>query len=558
MTSSFRISFAVLFLAAPALAQTKIGSMAPVPPEHGLPAVGPFKPTWCDEAGSKANADALDRIVRNDQWDDLDKSIEQSCLAPDDPAFHAFVGMYVQKWVNATGVSPAQVAEMLNLAAQQEVWKKQIKETCEKLEEPPEGSPREKQLRELEAKLFGCSSGRSWYHLQSPGNLDSLNASMWAVDRSPKLSQLATLQRVLTCQQRDLDVRTLTQWAICRFDAQRLDQATLEAELKAGGFNDFARIVATQALSRAKLMAVEFDAALMAKAKDHDMKAVLVDAPQKAWAAWEADVAANQAAVEAAWAYEDLFYGPRKSAAKNCLPSVEKALQTAAGTSKAQTHDELMSAASSGIGPILLEHLRTCHLAEGHTGAASFISSIIKWGAPARGPRTAATIAMARAASPILADRPAFPIKGNMLAVYFPSPGEVGLGSRDRMNTSSSGVVKAIVKKGDRLFITFNTVVSFVKERDCKPTNRIIMFKPDGVPIYDQDCRYTGKMLKREDTAYPFWTWANFGTGIKPGAYVVGADLGDPFDSMSGGVPIEVWANKDQKKLVAAMGMATR
>ena len=530
-----------------------------VPAEPGAPTVGPFKPTWCDAMTSDISFHALAQATKGEYiWDQLPKAVTFACAEPDSPVFHQQIGMYMQRWANLTGASAAQLGEFLALRADAAKWDAQHDATCTKLEPLEDAPARDIKFREMERKVMGCGPNAPM-HLNGPEMMD--REGFWHLDRKAELpSQLVGLYRMLTCFPGDKPgMWDLSRWAVCRLDLATLDPAKLEKELKAGGFNDYARIIALQAMSTAKLEATRLEAAFQAKiAKDAEFKAVLVDAPKKGWSDWEAGYAAQRSAIDAAWAYEDKFYGTRKSAAKGCLASVENHLQLATGTRTGKTTEGVGLAATSGVGPILLEQLRQCHAAEGNAAAVAAVSQLIAWGQPVRGPRTAALVAMSAAAVAVLDDRPKFEITGDMMKIDLVSPGELGQGHRLMGSTQYAGEVKAVTKKGDRVFVTFKTVSWTENERECTPTGQILQWRPDGTPLYGENCRYTGKKLKLSSTAEPFWTVASHAAGIKPGVFVKYSTGTERVDDVFDGIAGEVWKTKEQKVLIAALGVLTK
>ncbi len=528
----------------------------------GLPTVGKWKPTWCGQLGGDGNG--YGGLVRDTQsqyiWDQLPQAIERTCLDPDNEAFQTQLGMYMQRWVNETGASPKQIAEFLTLWADEDDRKAQGAATCAKLPELDEAPSRAKAFRHAERAVFGCTSAND---AGAPLHIDSRdsepNEFAWHFDRSAAVpSQVVGLYRLLKCvgDGGEATMHELTRWATCRLDLGQVSQRALEAELKAGGHNEFARITATQALATVTMRARALETVLVAKTgADPELKSVLIDAATAGWKEWEAAYTENQAAVDAAWAYEDKFFGIRKSAAKGCLPEVETVFKDAIGKRKGATVQELIDAGTGGVGGVILEHLRSCLAAEGLERHAALVTALIESGMPVRGPRTAAQVAMMKVVGPIVSDRPGFALTADMLDLNVRSPGVVGSGRLKTWYPDGGAEVKSVKVKDGKLFVTFKTVTSKEQERECTPTSRIVMWRPDGTPIYAENCRYTGRTVTHNDTATPFWTLPVLGSGIKVGAYVKVSTFGNQIDGASEGVPVEVWSNKDMKKLVAVFGL---
>ncbi len=556
----------LLVAALPAAAEELTPSdLVKVAPENGVPKVGPFKPTWCDAVDSKnVSPRALGRQTDGRYlWDSFSQAAKFTCSLPDDPTYQEQLGYYMQRWANMTGASKEQIAELIALRVDDDKWEAQVDATCAKLPQvSEEDGPRPIRLRKMERAVLGCDGRSVPQHLQGSAMWD--NEDTWAFDRGAAVpSQLAGLYRVIACQptEDEISLYALTRWAKCRKDLELLDEAKLLAELAAAGHNDYARLMALQALSSVRLEAKLADAKLDATAaKDPEMKAVLVDAPAKGWDAWVAAYEANKAAVDAAWAHEDLVNGPRLSAAKGCMAKASANLKLARGKKPAATPEDLAAAVTSGVGPIFLDQLVTCLKAEGKTMPADALRRLVEWGMPGRGPRTAAQVAMGEATAKVLADRPKFPITADMVRVdgWAPQGGAVGYGHRQLPSAQYAGVVKTVKKEGDRVTVTFQTVKWKEKERECTQTNRILQWRPDGTPLYAENCRYTGRVVEQSSTADPFFTVSALAAAIKPGVFVTYNSGVERVGNVFEGVPVAVWSSKEKTSLLAFMGVEAK
>ena len=163
----------------------------------------------------------------------------------------------------------------------------------------------------MELNVLGCSNaGDPSIPLHASLNRrDSFDN--WNFDRTEQPpSQLIGLGHVLHCLPSGPPAPSqLAGWAVCRMELAQLDSAKLDAELKAAGHNEIARIYAQQALATAKMFGRVLEGQLQAAmAKDPDVKTV-VDAAAAGWKQWVVDYTANQALVDAANAYEDKYEG---------------------------------------------------------------------------------------------------------------------------------------------------------------------------------------------------------------------------------------------------------
>lgn len=534
-----------------------------VAPENGMPAVGPIKPSWCDAAGEEnmtASWHALINYGENASlWENRELALRAACRDLGNPAFQAQVGMYVQRWVNETGATPQQLASYFKLVVEGKE-EAQAKATCAKIPPVEEGSKRDKELRRMELNVLGCSNaGDPSIPLHASLNRrDSFDD--WNFDRTEQPpSQLIGLGHVLHCVPSGRPAPSdLAAWAVCRMELAQLDSAKLDAELKAAGHNEIARSYAQQAFATATMLGRVLEGQLQAAmAKDPDVKTV-VDAAAAGWKQWVADYTANQALVDAAIAYEDKYEGIRKSAAKGCLPGLTGVLARINASTKGATTEDVMRSATSGINPIVIAHLQRCLESDvtpkyGRNLAALMLQLALEWGPPTRGPRTAAAVAMSKAAATIAADRPTFPWGPREVGVSAPWPtNKHELGHVDR-----EGEVASVKADGDRLIVTFKQVTFKEREMFCKETSKIVMWAADGTPIYARDCKYTGRVVTRDVTAEPFWTWKHVAGGIAKGTVVRATGGGLIAGVPDEGYPVEVWS-KDGKKLLAVMGMEVK
>jgi hypothetical protein len=531
----------------------------------GVATVGPWKPTWCagvPTPASEANAGAgLIRHQESANWENLQQEADAACGAIQNPAFQEQVGMFMQVWVNQTGATPQQIADLLALAVNGSRWDAARKAACDSFPElDRESSARERALQKVDLAVLGCTS-KPW-HVSVIGSRP--HDGLAHFDRGAELpSQLGGIGRMLACFSPEvkIDLFRVAGWALCRHDLAQLDQRKLDAEIKARGLGDYARIVASQALAYVQLRARGYEAAFQAEiARDADVKAVLLTAAEAGWKTWATDYAANKAAVDAAFAYEDVIAGPRKSAAKGCLAGVRDNLKLAMQGRKASSAPDALAIATSGLGPIFIAHLYACievdlPASRGLTYPYAYpeLGKVLAWGPPARGPRTAAMVAMSKALGAILADRPNFPLGGGMLALEVTMDSGMRHGAQTMPRVDDSGEVATVKVDGDKVHITFKTVKFKDPELLCTPTRGVSMYRPDGTPVYNQSCKYTGKYVTIDSTPKPFYTFTPFAAGIAPKTFVKYAS-----DGLGEGFPIEVWANKDAKQLLAVAGLPVK
>ncbi|MCC6810266.1 MAG: hypothetical protein IT381_22740 [Deltaproteobacteria bacterium] len=538
-------------------------NLKPVAPEPGAPVIGKHRPSWCKGKSDKYGPDALPLATISDSWADREEAMVQMlCGDPDEPVFQEQVGHYFQRWANYTGQNAAQLDEYFAAASDREKWDKAHEAACQKVAVGEESPEREQTLGIMRKAVVGCgyeAQVNTPYHL-SFNLMQTLKNELWHFDRDAAVpSQLAAIYRVLACvgSSDEKDLSQVAKFAGCRADVAQLDEKKLVAEIAAEGLNEYARLVALQSMGVAKRRAAPLEAALQAKAKDADMREVLIDAPARAWKEWEAAYAANKAAIDAARAFEDKFHGTRKSATKGCLTSAYAGFDAFMKAHTGSTPEAVMDQATSPAGALLLEHVRSCNEAEGRKELAAALGDLVRWGYPRRGPRFLAHVEMVSALSKILADRTKFPLEGAMVSTQFDAPVEIGMKNMI-WSPEKGGTVAKVTKKGDKVHVDFKTEKWMEDEVFCEQTNRIAMFERDGTPIYHRNCKATGRRVEKSSTSEPFWMWSQMADGIKPGTFVRYRTGANYVDMVFEGLPIEVWADKKAKKLVAVLGMLAK
>lgn len=536
-----------------------------VKPEAGAPTIGKWKPSFCGRVVSENTvARQLGRMIASSLFDHQERAIAAMCVAPDDAVFQEQVGYYLQAWANLTGQTATELDEYFSKLANPERWRREHEATCKRVAIGEEASEREQTLGAMTKAVLGCgyeAQTGTPYHFSGTAP-NSLNHMLWHFDRSAEVpSQLTAIYRVLECARGadPDDAADVMHFAPCRLDARQLDAKQLVAELAAQGHNDYARVTALQALATAKRRAARLEQALLARtAKDPDLKEVLIDAPARAWKEWAQLVEANRAALAAAQAHEDKFFGPRKSAAKGCLAATHAALAGFVRAANSRDDIALLQVATSPIGARLLEAARSCNQIEGRALVTTALAEVAHWGLPRRGPRFLMHVAMGEALSKILADRPRFPLEGAVVAADLTGPVETGEANVPELNWMRVGKVAAVTKSGERVVVTFKTEKWTEDERECKETGRIALFSSDGTPVYHRDCRNTGNKVERSSTAEPFWTWATMASGIAPGTFVRYRTGTTQEGGVFEGIPVDVWASRERKQLIAVMGMPAK
>jgi hypothetical protein len=207
----------------------------------------------------------------------------------------------------------------------------------------------------------------------------------------------------------------------------------------------------------------------------------------------------------------------------------------------------------------LLTRLILCEAAEGNLHQAFMLFELVREGRPARGPRFAVYYAVMDELSEIRADRNRFPIEHAMLG--HKGIGALGSaymlwGNRVMLDEAATGVVKAVKPADSGVLVEFTTTKHREPVYRCTPTNRVRSIDPGGELRYWHDCVQTGTKVVSK-THPTIWVPKAYANGIRPGATIAfRADLTNRHASGERyGIVTEVWADQDQKKLLAYFGL---
>jgi hypothetical protein len=305
-----------------------------------------------------------------------------------------------------------------------------------------------------------------------------------------------------------------------------------------------ARLTAARAEARARALAKE----------DPLWQQLIFDVPAKAWTEWEQSYKANRAAIDGALAYEDLYDGPSKKAAKNCLPKAWATMQAFVSSRGAKGLAGAKDTIMSPVGNILVRQLGTCLEAEGITFAQYFFEAVRNASPSGRGPRHAMSAAVADALVEIKNDRDKFPADRSWFQRYAASGGRELL-TRD-LAEDKGGIIKSIKREGDHLRVDFKEEKIRERESWCEDTNHLIGWFADGRPQYHQVCK-EGDMVTVDLTHPSLLVPAAMGGALKPGQFVRWKTSGTPGSGdLARAVPVEIWASADRKVLVGYAGFS--
>lgn len=538
--------------------------------------VGELAVSWCKglpEAGP-GDVSGLRAVRRNIEsfttgryfsFGSAVSAAQSMCLAPDNPDVKLLAKALVQAVVNVVGYGAEDAVADLTARLDEAAMKKSKAALCQALKPSGEADGDVKALADAKWMLFGCDQasaldGALWTNT-SGVNAD---ATVYYLDTAvtPE-SEVLRLAWLLSAT-RDADKlpeqphRAILA-AMVLLDVDGFDAKRAEAELAQPPFagNAWAQVVTRESVGAATVRAKAYRAAVDGlTAKDDGWKELLVTAPKKAVADWTARAAKFDDALAHSREFEKQAFGPSRKALKGCAPALRADFSAYLKTVKAATAQEFSQAVvGDPVGSLLLHRLAACESAEGNKATAGLLKASWEEGRVLRGPRFAALYAAIEVLGELKKDRPKFPLE----------PGSVRAPvNRDLLERFDDGiasvavkhygpemtgsVVKTVKKQGDTVRVVFTTTKSTIPAHDCVDTNRIMRIEPNGTILYYRNCTFGKRMVTYtehlEDAVMP----AALATGIKAGAWVEVTRAGDY------GLPLVVYADKSQKKLVAWRG----
>jgi hypothetical protein len=539
----------------------------------GVARVGPRKPDWCDAIPEATRANAYaDNATRSMQeiadgrgyWGQTQGVLLYLCASPDDAKVQEQAGHLVQLWVNETRVAPEQLTPFFRAFATGEAYEDAVGEACRAVPHASgEASPREKIVQAVARATLGCGNRGLPYWL-SPQQMQSAGFG-WEVDLGAvPVSELVRSYLVLSCLvDRDGPPETddLVAYAVCGPDARALDTAALEKDI--ASYPELAKSFARQQHGRARRLAARFEEAARAKAAaDAAWKSILFDAPTKAWKEWQELYAAHRQVIDAARAYEVVFHGQSRAAARGCWGDAWNRFSAHVAGRRPRTILESKRAMTEGAGAILLEHAIACGRADGHETLVHPARVLLSSARPVRGPRYAAYQAALDALNEVKKDRPKLDIDPRSLGSLFldRSPHATAAGQRDTVDLSGSdpgGVVKSVAPIAGGVQVEFKTERWQEEKQECHDTSKIYAIEPGGRVIYHRACKSLG-MEWVENTHHPIKIPAALAAGIRPGAFVrssVADPAADYTKTASLATPVEVWDSKEKTTLRAYLGV---
>ena len=495
------------------------------------------------------------------------------CNAPQRPAAQRAAAEIVQYWINETGLSEQDAIASLAARFDEDAWTASHDQLCSAFgdsndsddddrdnddnddDTDDEGehaerrrpapahhhkSPGAGRLAEARKRLLGCGGGDPQW-LQRSTSADDHLAEY--VDRGPILQDvLARTSWILFRSEKALEPgyppeRRLAGYALDQFTLHTVTTDQLMHVLDAAPFkgNMYARAVLLETSGWLKMRVAQYEAEVAQKTADPVWKTILINAPQRGAAAWQAAADKHKDAL----AHSDAF---AENHTKGCQKQLWGELLAIVKPLKHDSVEALYQSISDDpLAGLLLQRLIRCLGVEGQHGAAT----TLEWlGGSVRiqsGPMMAAYYSTFDAVSE-LGDRTR--IKLNDV----PFLSEPQRGRPDRIDEANTfGVMASVTKTAKGVHVVFVQKRIQTMSQKCVETNKADRVTDDGKIIYRQVCHDTG-MVWVDTSPEPVDVPAQYAGGLKAGRY---AKFEDANMSAHTAIPKSVFSDKVGKHLIA-------
>lgn len=221
------------------------------------------------------------------------------CSEPEEPLAQRIATEVLQLWINETGMAARDAIESLALRADKDGFQAERTALCDAIK--PKGDDIRKERTALATaryKLLGC-----WHDDPLWMQADEVEHLGPFIDRgSAARDDLAHLAWVLHRQHKDLEEGVddaLIGYAIDQFDFHAVSADAALRQLDAAPFRGsrYARVMVLESLGRAQLVTAKIEARVARRASDPEWKEMLITAPDRGAAAWNAAAARDKAAL---------------------------------------------------------------------------------------------------------------------------------------------------------------------------------------------------------------------------------------------------------------------
>jgi hypothetical protein len=221
------------------------------------------------------------------------------CSEPEEPLAQRIATEVLQLWINETGMAARDAVESLALRADKDGFQAERTALCDAIK-PRGDDPRQERtaLAAARFQLFGCRRDAPLW--MQPEDVEHLGSF---VDRgSAARDDLAHLAWVLHRQHKELEEGVddaLVGYAVDQFDFHAVSADAAIHQLDAAPFRGsrYARVTVLESLGRVQLVTARIEALVAKRASDPEWKEMLITAPDRGAAAWNAAAARDKAAL---------------------------------------------------------------------------------------------------------------------------------------------------------------------------------------------------------------------------------------------------------------------
>ncbi|MDP3231166.1 MAG: hypothetical protein Q8N26_00220 [Myxococcales bacterium] len=526
-------------------------SFAPTKPEAGVEEIKPGPMGWCDGVSVPGNdrweASRISRSINNNNG--IEGTVAGAfhlCWRKDDPTWQQQGAWVLQKWMNWTRQSKANAERSLKARVQSESFQKQRDDLCKELELSPEVSGAEKAFGESLRTFFACSTRSAQTLWEESATVDNVGFYLDPLAAAPnEVVRLVYLYNTIDNPfARDtqlptkdpMDNASLLEFAVAQRDVEQFDQAALDKMLSAPPYNEYARVVANELVSRMMAMARVHAAAIEKVTKgDADYAEILKKAPRKGYDEWDKVSKQWRAEIERSNAFEAKLGQPSRKVLKGCTAELRADVGKVIKGYKSQDYKAIIGKASTDpIANLLMSRLAVCSAFEKVTGLSGVLADLVQKGRDLRGPRSMAYYAVVDALAEALQDRPKMIF--SLTNFYWTAPtltriyGEFDFSGSipfNPENTTAKGVVASVSKGAEGVEIAFKRTSYTYPETICVDDKfHPLKIESNGTITYAQNCKYTGKTVTVNTTPMPIIVAPELATNVKAGVYAVGEQYG--------------------------------
>lgn len=285
-------------------------------------------------------------------------------------------------------------------------------------------------------------------------------------------------------------------WPLCGIDAQKVEKAAFDAELKAATLPPAVRKEVEEKALKAFKWRDEFVPRIQARAaKDPEFKAAVVDTAQKAYDAWFEAHERHQRQFEVAAAFEEEAERTLQPPA-DCGEKLHGAIQEYLDARKPKNREEAETLLADDVGYVLTRNLQICHKMNKFHAASRELNDLLHRFGVRRGPRTAAVQAVALEVARLQAKNAKFGEddgKAKEMTRRMGAHYEINFRQESGSGEEGWAPIAAIkVGKDGRGNVSFKKQKAVQMLGEWVKTDKVKGFSDSGQPIFHEYWKHTG------------------------------------------------------------------